>query len=167
MQIRLKKGRDGPDSLACVREDGTSTWKRLQRGLAYHDLTHYAVESELGITDGFFGLIAGGWTFDEFAAEEERSRIPPGAVWVEFLVNQFHTEAAGGQAYEEDEFHEHLTRSTEKLGFAPPGKLDAETLARVRGRIAAVVGRWRALPPGETLEIDFPVGQGAVKQPGR
>jgi len=32
MQIRLKKGRDGPDSLACVRDDGTSTWRRIQRG---------------------------------------------------------------------------------------------------------------------------------------
>ena len=63
MQIRLKKGRDGPDSLACVREDGTSTWRRIQRGLAFHDLAHYAVETELGLTEGFYGLVASGWTF--------------------------------------------------------------------------------------------------------
>ena len=51
VHVRLKKGRDGPDSLACVREDGTSTWRRIQRGLAFHDLAHYAVETELGIRD--------------------------------------------------------------------------------------------------------------------
>lgn len=164
MQIRLKKGRDGPDSLACVREDGTSTWKRLQRGIAFHDLTHYAVESELEIRDGFFGLVASGWTFEGFADAEERSLIPPGAMWVEFLVNQFMTEATGGEHYEEDAFHEHLVRSTEKLRVAIPRKLDAETLARVRGRIAAVVGRWRALPPGETLELDFATVRNVAKR---
>ncbi len=155
MQIRLKKGRDGPDSIACVRDDGTSTWKRLQRGIAFHDLTHYAVECELAIHDGFFGLVAGGWTFERFAEAEERSNIPLGAMYVEFLVNQFLTEATGGGLYEEDAFHENLVQSTVKHGVPVPRKLDADELARVRGRIVSVIGRWRALPVGETLELPF------------
>lgn len=156
MQIRLKKGRDGPDSLACVREDGTSTWKRLQRGIAFHDLVHYAVESELSIAEGFFGLVESGWTMDGFAAAEERSNIPPSALWVEFVVNQFMTEGTSGGEYgDEAAFHETLVRSMAKLGGAVPRKLDAEELARVRGRIVDVVGRWRSLPPGETLELPF------------
>lgn len=155
MQIRLKKGRDGPDSLACVREDGTSTWKRLQRGLAAHDLVHYAVESELGIADGFFGLVESGWTMDALAAAEERASIPPGAMWVEFVVNQFLTEGASGEAYDAEAFHETLARSMAKASVALPRKLEAEEIARVRGRIVDVVGRWRSLPLGETLELSF------------
>ena len=167
MQIRLKKGRDGPDSLACVREDGTSTWKRLQRGIAFHDLTHYAVESELEIRDGFYGLLESGWSFEKFEDAEERSLIPPGAMWIEFLVNQFMTEATGGEFYDEDTFHEHLVRSTEKIRFAIPRKLDAETLARVRGRIVEVIGRWRSLPVGETLELPFELTRDPGTRTGR
>ena len=155
MQIRLKKGRDGPDSLACVREDGTSTWKRLQRSLAFHDLAHYAVESELAIADGFFGLVESGWTFDDLAAAEERARIPPDAVWVEFLVNLFLTEATSGEVYDEDAFHESIVQSAAKVGAAVPRRLDVEEIASIRGRILALVGRWRSLAPGETLELPF------------
>jgi hypothetical protein len=155
MQIRLKKGRDGPDSLACVREDGTSTWKRLQRGIAFHDLAHYAVETELGIADGFFGLVESGWTMDELVAAEERASIPPGAMWVEFVVNQLMTEGASGEFSDEDEFHDTLVRSAAKVGVAAPRKLESEELARVRAQIVAVVGRWRSLPVGETLELPF------------
>ena len=155
MQIRLKKGRDGPDSLACVREDGTSTWKRLQRGLAFHDLAHFAVESELAITDGFFGLVESGWTFDELVAAEERKRIPANAIWVEFAVNAFLTEAMSGEVHDEDAFHGNLAQSAAKSGFALPRRLSAEEIAKIRGRIVSLVSRWRALPLGETLVLEF------------
>src|SRR5262249_23827160 len=155
MQIRLKKGRDGPDSLACVREDGTSTWRRIQRALVFHDLAHYAVETEFGIADGFYGLVASGWSFEAFADAEERSNIPPAALWVELVVNQFMTEAASGELYDADAFHENLSRAGEKMGLANPRRLEAEELARVRGRIVDLVARWRALEPSGTLELPF------------
>lgn len=155
MQIRLKKGRDGPDSLACVRDDGTTTWRRIQRGLALHDLAHYAVETEIGIENGFYGLVAGGWSFEAFAEAEERARIPPEALWVELVVNQLLTEAASGELYDEDLFHENVSRAGEKMGLAKPRRLEADELARVRGRIVSLVARWRALEPGDTLELSF------------
>ena len=159
MQIRLKKGRDGPDSLACVREDGTSTWKRIQRGLAIHDLAHHAVESELGVADGFFGLVAGGWSFEAFAAAEERARIPRAAIWVELLVNAFLTEAMSGELLDDEAFHASLAQSAAKIGAPVPRKLDAEEIARIRGSIASLATRWRALAPGDTLELDFAAPQ--------
>jgi hypothetical protein len=155
MQIRLKKGRDGPDSIACVREDGTSTWRRIQPVLAYHDLAHYAVETETGVEDGFFGLVAGGWSFEQFADAEERSNIPPAALWVELVVNQFLTEAASGELYDADAFHENVALAGRKLGLEDPRRLEAEEIARVRGKIVALVARWRAVPPGDTLELPF------------
>ena len=155
MRIRLKKGRDGPDSLACVREDGTSTWKRIQRGLAIHDLAHHAVESELGVADGFYGLVAGGWSFEAFAAAEERARIPRAAIWVELLVNAFLTEAASGELLDDEAFHAGLERSAAKIGVPVPRKLGAEEIARIRGTIAALVFQWRRLHSGDTLILQF------------
>jgi hypothetical protein len=155
MQIRLKKGRDGPDSLACVRADGTSTWRRIQRGLAFHDLAHFAVETELGVGDGFYGLVAGGWSFEDFASAEERAKIPPGAIWVEFLVNAFLTEAMSGEMQDADAFHESLVQSVAKVGHSLPRRLSDGEIARIRGTIVGLAGRWRALELGETIELEF------------
>jgi len=155
MQIRLKTGRDGPDSLACVRDDGTSTWRRIQRGLAFHDLAHYAVETELGVTDGFYGLVADGWSFEAFADAEERARIPPGAIWVELLVNTFLTEAMSGALHDADAFHASVAQSAAQLGGSIPRRLGDEEIAGIRGTIVSLVARWRALAPSETLELRF------------
>lgn len=155
MLIRLKKGRDGPDSLACVREDGTSTWRRIQRGLAFHDLAHHAVETELGIRDGFYGLVATGRSFDALADAEERANIPPSAMWVEFVVNQLLTEAASDEVYDEIAFHEGIARAVLTAGLPAPRRLEAAEIARIRARILALVARWRELPMGQTLELEF------------
>lgn len=158
MQIRLKKGRDGPDSLACVRDDGTSTWRRIQRGLAFHDLAHYAVETEIGIADGFFGLVESGWSFEDLVSAEERSHIPPGSMWVEFVVSTFLTEAASGELHDAETFNECVSKSAARLGIDEPRRLEAEEIARVRGSLLSLVARWRALPLGETLELAFTAG---------
>jgi hypothetical protein len=67
MVIQLKKGRDGPATLACVRADGSRTWGKEHPFFPLHDLTHCAVESVLGFDQAFFGLIATGWNIDDFA----------------------------------------------------------------------------------------------------
>ena len=66
MVIQLKKGRDGPATLACVRVDGTRTWGKEHPFFPVHDITHCAVESVLGYDQAFFGLIAAGWDIDDF-----------------------------------------------------------------------------------------------------
>ncbi len=66
MLIQLKKGRDGPATLACVRADGSRTWGKEHPFFPVHDLTHCAVESVLGFDQAFFGLIARGWDIDHF-----------------------------------------------------------------------------------------------------
>jgi len=62
--IRIKKKGDGSAALSCLRADGSVTWQRQngQQGRFFplHDLTHYAVETVLGHTRGFYGLVAKG-----------------------------------------------------------------------------------------------------------
>lgn len=171
---RWKKGRDGPDVLTCTRADGTGEWRRLEAGLAFHDLAHAALEPELGLARGFFGLVAAGWSFARFADAEERAELPDEAFWVELAVNQLLVELACGEVEPAAAFHATLARSADALdarrrarggsaasvaavasAMRSGEKLDDVRLDRVRARLREHAARWRALPPGETLELSI------------
>ena len=61
LTIRLTKGRDSRSVLTCTRPDGSTTWSKVSDYFPTHDLAHYAVETTLGISRGFYGLILEGW----------------------------------------------------------------------------------------------------------
>jgi len=86
MRVEIKKGRDSRPTLVCVRADGSRTWSRVHPFFPLHDLTHYAVESVLGLTEAFFGLVASGWALEAFADRATRARLPAEAVWAEHVV---------------------------------------------------------------------------------
>ena len=71
MVIRFKKGKNQwkhkPDTLTCVREDGSITWAYLHRGFVHHDFAHYVVETTLGFENAFFGLVAKGHDIPDFS----------------------------------------------------------------------------------------------------
>jgi hypothetical protein len=156
LSIQLKKGRDGPATLACVRPDGTRTWGKLHPFFPAHDLTHYAVESVLGLDQAFFGLIASGWAIDDFAAAGAARRLPTPARWAEHVVGIFDRERARGRPMSAAAFREELTAALG--GLSPPGfpELDDTTLQRVRILWRELHDRWQALAPGDTLTIPFP-----------
>src|SRR5438874_8737594 len=89
MVIQWKKGRDGPPSLTCVRADGTRTWRRVHPFFPTHDLVHCAVESVFGFTQAFFGLVASGWSLDDFDQRGAPARLPKEALWAENMVGLF------------------------------------------------------------------------------
>ena len=78
--IRMQKKRDGSVTHTCVRRDGSATWQRHQgaqaRFFPFHDLTHYAVETVLGMRRGFYGLVAEGWDFADFGTPCRAARSP-------------------------------------------------------------------------------------------
>src|SRR4029078_13165965 len=90
LSIRLKKNTDGTAALTCVRPDGTTTWHSPKGAqghfFALHDLTHYAVESALGVPCGFYGLVSEGWYISDFGTPEKRGRMPAETGWVELIV---------------------------------------------------------------------------------
>ena len=53
-----------------------------------HDLVHYSVESVLGFRDAFFGLVAQGWDFKDFARPWPRGQLPAEAVLAEGFVGE-------------------------------------------------------------------------------
>lgn len=162
MRIELRKGRDGPATLACVRGDGTRTWGKEHPFFPIHDITHCVVESVLGCEQAFFGLIATGWEIDDFAKPGASRRMPFQAIVAEHVVGVFDRERALLQPMTSPEFNESVVASL------PPAQRDAftplsdEQLARVRASRQALESRWHALGPGATMEVTFPLEPSVV-----
>ena len=67
MRIIITKG-ERDDRIEVLRADGSGASTRFPRkGPVPHDATHYVVESGLGITKGFWGLVAAGRHPEEIA----------------------------------------------------------------------------------------------------
>lgn len=156
MLIQLKKGRDGPATIACVRADGSRTWSKEHPFLPIHDITHCVVESVLGFDRAFFGLIASGWEIDDFAQPGVHKRIPFQAVVAEHVVGVFDRERALPQPMTAAAFNESVVASLPAGQRETFHGLTEEQLARVRRLRGALEARWHDLPLGATLEVRFP-----------
>jgi len=159
LRIQITKRTDGGAVLKCIRDDGTETWQKQQGQSAaffpLHDLTHYAVESELGVRDAFYGLIARGWSIDETGARGVAAKLPVDAVFVENVVGTLDTERASGSRWSAEEFNESTARFAANGGRPAPRRLTDDELARIRKRRAELFQQWRELPAGDTLELRF------------
>ncbi len=162
LTIRLKRHSDGSASLTLTRADGTVTWQRQSGSVSTvfppHDLTHFAVETELGYGGGFFGLVADGWELGDFAAPWPRGAIPRDARKVELIVGFFDSERRSMDRWSAEAFNEHAERFVAASKVA--GKFDAPVLSddqidRVRRVRDGLLERWFAVMPGESLELEF------------
>jgi hypothetical protein len=158
--IEFAKQEDGNALLRCMRDDGTATWQRQDGKYAaffpLHDLTHYAVETELGFRRGFYGLIAEGWDIGETTGKTARGALPNETLEVEYLVSAFSAERSGGVASPAEEFNELAATFARAKQMPNPRELSDEELHRVRTRFNELATKWRALEPGETLRLEFP-----------
>jgi hypothetical protein len=159
LRICLTKHADGGAILRCVRDDGSATWQRHHgRNAAFfplHDLTHFAVETELGLRRAFYGLVAEGWEIEETTGRTSRGALPPEALAVERLVGAFDLERAGSVIWSASELSEHCCGSAVESGQRLPRPLTDDDLARIRSRLGELLARWAALPTGDTLELPF------------
>src|SRR3954467_9443801 len=164
MRVLLMKRKDGSSVLKCIRADGTETWQKQQgvhaRFFPLHDLTHFAVETELGIGKGFFGVIASGWDIDETGQRGVAGTLPADALFVEQVVGTLDTERASGTRWTAEEFNDSLALKARKDGRPAPPVLTDEQLARIRKRRSELFEAWHAMPAGQTLELPFTLERG-------
>jgi hypothetical protein len=160
LKIQFIKRPDGNALLKCLRSDGSATWQRQDDDHAaffpLHDLTHSAVETALGFRRGFYGLIAEGWDIAETTGKTARGALPDEAIEVEYLVSAFSAERAGGVAESTEEFNQLAATFATAKRMPTPRRLTDQDLAKVRARFDELAMKWRALPRGGTLELDFP-----------
>lgn len=154
LRIQLVKHADGGAVLRCVRPDGTTTWQRHDGAqgplFPLHDLTHHAVETELGTSEGFFGLVARGWGPADVAGTGARGALPAAALEVERLVGWLDAERASGARWTAADYA--LREPSPVVAGVP---VTDDLLARVRTRRAALFAGWEAVTTGRALELDF------------
>jgi len=84
--FRLKKRADGTAQLTLVREEGTYSSGPLGSAEGYftvHDLTHFAIEQTLGLSEGFLGLVASGWEISDFEVKGAAKRLSCETIFAE------------------------------------------------------------------------------------
>jgi hypothetical protein len=157
--VRIKKKTDGNAALSCERADGSITWQRQEGPLGaffpLHDLTHFAVESVLGFRGAFYGLISQGWDISSFGVGDHRA-IPEEAGLTEVLVGFFDGERQTGEVASADDFNWKIDAYyVAHESPVPAFRMTDEQLMRIREKREELFAKWRAVAPGETLELEF------------
>jgi hypothetical protein len=159
MMIRIKKSRDGTAALSMIRDDGTTTWQKqnsqLARFFPLHDLTHYAVETVLGVRRGFYGLVAEGWDISDFGTPWPRGKLPADSEPSELVVGFLDVERASGVRASAAEFNEKAAAYYEQHGIAGSFELTDDELTRIRARRAELFQLWDAVLEGDALELEW------------
>jgi hypothetical protein len=160
-EIALVRQRDESVVLRVTRADGTVVWQKQRPAhaafFALHDLTHYAVESVLGVDDAFYGLLMAGWSFRDTEGKGARGRLPVNALFVEAIVGTLDIERASGARWSAAEFNESLAMHMAGNGLTPPRRLTDDDLARIRRDRAELFQRWASLAPGTALALRWDV----------
>lgn len=160
--VQFAKAADGPATLTLVRADGSSTTSHLGAadGLGpLYDLAYVVVERRLALPDGYLALMARGWQFSDFEARTA-AQIGPDAVRVQCIAGLLSLEAITARPLALADFNDTVAArcSETRPGFAPPD-LGPTSLHAMRSELAALLRRWDALAPGQSLEVSFEPGQ--------
>lgn len=156
LRVQFTKRPDGSVILRCTRKDNSATWQRHDKQpefYSHHDLSHFAVETVLGLSTGFYGLIADGWDITEMDGKGPRGRLPGDGSLAEYIVGLFTQERSGivGQLTAA-EFNAQMEQIT---GHPMKNPLSDSQLNAVRDRITALYREWAELPRGSTLDLAF------------
>jgi hypothetical protein len=160
MRITMKKRKDGGAALTCTRADGSVTWQRHEgKNAAFfpvHDLTHFAVETTLRHTRGFYGLLAEGWNISDFGTPWPRGPMPQDALPSELIVGFLDAERAAGMRWSALELDEKAASYFADHGIDPVWTpINEDDLWRVRAAASQLTARWHELNEDETLELTF------------
>lgn len=137
------------------REDGSGETVEMEtRSLLTHDLVHYAVESEAGLRGSFYGILA------KVGGYEELTVNGGAALGGEVAITERVVGALQGAMGEDDlaaaEFVARVTDFLELYEERAPRWLTPAFVIAVRERMRQLLGRWKATPFGDVMELQFP-----------
>jgi hypothetical protein len=166
MQILVTKG-ERADWIEVTRDDGSVAREEVpHKGPVAHDLVHFAVETELGFDNGFWGLVAAGndpQAIAEMAkaaghASAERAETPAPhfvqAIQVERIVECFEAEMWSHGA--DNDSLRAMARSGCDQSLVDCPELGDEAIDRARSCLGMLAGQWAGLAVGGTLVLEWP-----------
>lgn len=154
LSIRLTKLSDERHRLSYVRKDGSGETLELEtKSILMHDLLHFAVESEAGLTASFYGSLA------KSGPKSVKPLAAPASLVGETLATERIIGVLTG-SIKADAAAAVAIRGAATLyrayGEAPPRWFTEEFVGRAQERLRRLLGEWRALPYGATMELRFP-----------
>lgn len=167
--FRLKKRADAAAQLTLVRDDGTHTTGPIGSGDGYfpvHDLTHYAIEQTLGLSDGFLGLVASGWEINDFEVKGTAKRLSAETLFAECAAGELSRQVLMRDPSSLEDFIWAVDIKVQQHspGYQSP-PITEPLFAAIRELIATEGRRWRELPPHGTLELRFTCPRTATLPP--
>jgi len=156
MLIRLTRLTNERHRFEIVRDDAVREARELEtRSALPHDLTHYAVEVEAGLTSSFYGRLAQGIAYDALITTPSTNHE---ALQTEAVVARLQGTLKSDDLAETDpeRLAQNIVAGFRSLGGAPPAWVTSDFIVRVRERLRRLHGRWRATPFHQTMELEFP-----------
>lgn len=151
LTIRFTKVSDARHRIEVVRDDGTRDAVELEtRSFLLHDLIHYAVESEAGLRQSFYGALAVGRGYEELS---NRQPLAGEILMTERVVGAM-TGAAKGQVTATQVIAA-MKNLLDAHDEAMPPWLTRAFVERALERLRRLQGQWKATRFGETLELAF------------
>jgi hypothetical protein len=157
--FRLKKRADAAAQLTLVREDGTRTTGPVGSAEGYfpvHDLTHYAIEQTLGLSEGFLGLVASGWEIGDFEVKGTAKRLSHETIFAEIAAGELSRQILTRDPSSLQDFLWAIDLTIQQHSPGPGRPSISESqFAVIRELISTEWRRWRELPASGTLELTF------------
>lgn len=138
-----------------VVRGGASEAAELEtRSTLLHDLVHFAVESEAGLRDSFYGRLARGVAYAALAAPEMAVAMSGEIAATERVVAAL--QGAWKRGLAPAAFVATLRDYFRNLGEPAPEWLTPGLIERAASRLRELEGAWRATQFGDPLELRFP-----------
>jgi len=160
LQIRLKKEYNKPSTLNCIRENGSTTYSKIQLDFEIYDIAHYVVEKQLRLKNAFYGLLSQGYQINDFMLPNEKrpealqpQNLRSEALATEHLVNLLTIYFM--QTDSEMEIAKELNNILQEKNLSFPEKVSPEKIILIQKELANLMNRWHKLKSSETLEMIF------------
>jgi hypothetical protein len=166
MQVEIVKG-EAFDRIMIRRPDGRAVETRFpKKGPVPHDAIHHIVEQELGLTRGFWGMVASGIPPEQVQERAKAGghasatrRETPAADIVELIQAERLVECFEAEIW--SELGDAATlRSVAQAAcdhsFVAMPPLPDTAIAAIRARVQALKTEWLALAVGQSLTLDWP-----------
>jgi len=150
LEVSFVRRRGRRDRVYVHRSDGTSTgWDFPSYGDGLpHDLRHLVVDDELGLADGFWGLVDGG--VDVALVHNQATLVRNGAPLCEHvgidLTGLLEAEAAVAA----------LDATNGEPGSQLPTSVTLDAVAAIHRRLGVLALQWRDLEDGHAVSLTFP-----------
>ena len=138
------------------RPDGTGEAIEMEtEGLLFHDLLHFALESEAGLRGSFYGVLAKIGGYEELRVAGGMAL--GGEIAITERVAGAITGAIGREDPDADGFLHQVSEFLEVYDEGAPRWVTRDFILAVRERMRQLEECWKATPFGVALELAFPL----------